>query len=152
MHWSALGFPSRGGDVETISKLLCQIFLKTHQIIHCSNFSIIWQNFGWLQCCWWWCVCLPGLAGAGYSSSPALCAALYRPDTTGYVPHSGGPAQPAEAASSTAYSPAATLSSSHYYYHILTLYNCSVCRVKYQGASDVKMKNVHGCPLKCLFV
>ena len=67
----------------------------------------------------------------------ALCAAVYRPATTGYVRHSGGPAQPAEAASSTAYSPAATLSSSHYYYHILTLQNCSVCRVKYQGASDV---------------
>ena len=84
-------------------------------------------------------VCLlAGLAGAGYSSSPALCAAVYRPATTGYVRHSGGPAQPAEAASSTAYSPAATLSSSHYYYHILTLQNCSVCRVKYQGASDVK--------------
>ena len=69
-----------------------------------------------------------------------LCAAVYRPATTGYVRHSGGPAQPAEAASSTAYSPAATLSSSHYYYHILTLQNCSVCRVKYQGASDVKFE------------
>ena len=91
-------------------------------------------------------VCLlAGLAGAGYSSSPALCAAVgvpYRPATTGYVRHSGGPAQPAEAASSTAYSPAATLSSSHYYYHILTLQNCSVCRVKYQGASDVKCEIV----------
>ena len=30
-------------------------------------------------------VCLlAGLAGAGYSSSPALCAAVYRPATTGY--------------------------------------------------------------------
>ena len=27
---------------------------------------------------------LAGLAGAGYSSSPALCAAVYRPATTGY--------------------------------------------------------------------
>ena len=30
-------------------------------------------------------VCLlAGLAGAGYSSWPALCAAVYRPATTGY--------------------------------------------------------------------
>ena len=88
-------------------------------------------------------VCL--LAGTGWSrlfllASSVCCYMLCTgPATTGYVRHSGGPAQPAEAASSTAYSPAATLSSSHYYYHILTLQNCSVCRVKYQGASDVSI-------------
>ena len=59
VHWSALGFPSRGGDMETISKVLCQIYLKTHQIIHYSNFSTICRSLdgcsvggGGVSACW----------------------------------------------------------------------------------------------------
>ena len=87
---------------------------------------------------------LAGLAGAGYSSSHQLCvccAVVYRPGaTTGYDIVAAQPSaqrQAANRASYTPYSPTATLSSSHYYYHILTLRNCSVCTVEYQGASDV---------------
>ena len=40
-------------------------------------------------------VCLlAGLAGAGYSSWPALCAAVYRPATTGYCIVAATTAQP----------------------------------------------------------
>ena len=87
---------------------------------------------------------LAGLAGAGYSSWLALCvccAGVYRPGTTtGYCILAAQPSaqrQAANRASYTPYSPTATLSSSHYYYHILTLRNCSVCTIEYQGASDV---------------
>ena len=69
------------------------------------------------------------------------CAVVYRPGaTTGYDIVAAQPSaqrQAANRASYTPYSPTATLSSSHYYYHILTLRNCSVCTVEYQGASDV---------------
>ena len=87
-------------------------------------------------------VCLlAGLAGAGYSSSPALCAAVYRPATTGYCIVAATTALPspaAEAASRAAYSPASSLSFSQYNYLIITLQDWTVCLEKYRGASDVK--------------
>ena len=87
-------------------------------------------------------VCLlAGLAGAGYSSSPALCAAVYRPATTGYCIVAATtrplPSPAAEAASRAAYSPASSLSFSQYNYLIITLQDWTVCLEKYRGASDV---------------
>ena len=94
-------------------------------------------------------VCLlAGLAGAGYSSSPALCAAVYRPATTGYCIVAATTALPspaAEAASRAAYSPASSLSFSQYNYHIITLQDWTVCLVKYRGASDVILIIVDCC-------
>ena len=106
------------------------------------------QISGWLQCCWWWCVRL--LVWLEPVIPPhqlcVCCAVVYRPGaTTGYDIVAAQPSaqrQAANRASYTPYSPTATLSSSHYYYHILTLRNCSVCTVEYQGASDVKTEIV----------
>ena len=92
-------------------------------------------------------VCLlAGLAGAGYSSSPALCAAVYRPATTGYCIVAATrplPSPAAEAASRAAYSPAAILSFSHYYHHIVRLQNCIVSIVEYRGTSDVRLVMIY---------
>ena len=144
VHWSALGFPSRGGDMETISKVLCQIYLKTHQIIHYSNFSTICRSLdgcsvggGGVS------ACRTGWSRLFLLTSSVCCAVVYRPGaTTGYDIVAAQPSaqrQAANRASYTPYSPTATLSSSQDYYHIQRLQNCSVCRVEYQGASDVNL-------------
>ena len=101
------------------------------------------QISGWLQCWWWWCVRLLDWLEPVIPPHQlcVCCAVVYRPGaTTGYDIVAAQPSaqrQAANRASYTPYSPTATLSSSHYYYHILTLRNCSVCTVEYQGASDV---------------
>ena len=106
------------------------------------------QISGWLQCWWWWCVRLLDWLEPVIPPRQlcACCAVVYRPGaTTGYDIVAAQPSaqrQAANRASYTPYSPTATLSSSHYYYHILTLRNCSVCTVEYQEASDVILEIV----------
>ena len=126
-------------------ELLCQIFLKTHQIIHChcSDFFTIWQNFGWLQCqCWWWwCVCLLDWLPLEPVIPPRqLCVCCGVPARPNRLRHSGCDHCPAaEAASRAAYSPASSLSFSQYNYLIITLQDWTVCLEKYRGASDVNI-------------
>ena len=85
------------------------------------------QISGWLQCWWWWCVRLLDWLEPVIPPHQlcVCCAVVYRPGaTTGYDIVAAQPSaqrQAANRASYTPYSPTATLSSSHYYYHILAL-------------------------------
>ena len=68
------------------------------------------------------------------------CGVPARAATTGYGIVAAQPSSIGEAASSAAYSPCSHTELSQYNYHILMLQDWTVCRLKYRGASDVKVQ------------